>query len=106
MFLFAFLLVGVLFVFPSSQSRKVKGVGTDQYYSEVISYALFDKPGFYGSQNWNSQNPWVTLTPADRPELTTDCDSQLHSSPLGELNVEGAAARNHRFWFQFEMENQ
>lgn len=84
----------------------MKGVGTDQYYSEVMSCALFDKPEFYGSQSWNSQNPWVTLTPADRSELTADGDAQLHSSPLGELYVEGAAARNHRLWFQFENKNQ
>lgn len=41
-------------------------------------------------------SPWVTLTPADNIKFTTDGDAQLHSSPLGELNVEGAAARNHR----------
>lgn len=30
--------------------------------------------------------------------LTADGDAQLHASPLGEFNVEGAAAGNHRLY--------
>lgn len=33
-------------------------------------------------------------------ELTADGDAQLHATPLGQLHVEGAAARDDGLWVQ------
>lgn len=34
--------------------------------------------------------------------LTADGDAQLHAAPLGQLHMEGAAARDDRLWVQID----
>lgn len=44
--------------------------------------------------------PWARQDGAAGRGLTADGDAQLHTTPLGQLHMEGATARDDRLWYK------
>lgn len=88
------------------------------YQDKIMRYepSWFCKLVFYGSQNidWKeiySVQVYGGLLSNAAPccmshatKLTADGDAKLHSSPLGQLNMEGATAGDHGLWLGFKVQ--
>lgn len=66
-------------------------MGLHVFTSQCLTHHQTDCKEIYSSSIIKQHRPLLEMF-----GLTADGDAQLHSSPFGKFNVEGAAARNHR----------